>query len=573
MARIILSIDTYATYFPNITLGHLELTANAEGSVDLGVYSVIEFDSIEAQRRTGGKLIVACLAMMALLVPAAGAFAGRFDIMSTLATAGLAGVALVAYRLRADSFGQRLTAAMVLVAQITLFVLAFQGHALQPEARMAYQAGLALLVAYGDWRIVASAAGVVVGIDVLAPFVAPHRLSASDDLWSIAFGVGVTLATAWSLIWLTAGVSRLFVTVSARTHRAEAAVHEAETANAAATAERAARDASNAEQTALKAAMEAEQALVVAELEKAIESLAGGDLTWRLRREFAPRYEAVRSTFNGAFERLQATMGEITVNARSMSAGVGDMSSAADELSRRTEQQAASLVETATALGQVTAAVNETAKNARQANAAAAAARREAEHSDPVVTEAVEAMTQIEASSGQIGKIIGVIDEIAFQTNLLALNAGVEAARAGEAGRGFAVVAQEVRALAQRSADAASEIKGLIAASGNQVQAGVERVGRTREALQRIVARVAEIDVQVNAIAQSAQDQAQSLGEVNGAVSEMDRVVQQNAAMVEETTAAAHALASEARTLAGRIGRFRIEAGARPGQTPATLVA
>jgi len=128
-----------------------------------------------------------------------------------------------------------------------------------------------------------------------------------------------------------------------------------------------------------------------------------------------------------------------------------------------------------------------------------------------------------------------------------------------------------VRALAQRSADAASEIKGLIAASGAQVQAGVERVGRTREALQRIVARVAEIDVQVDAIARSAQDQAQSLGEVNGAVSEMDRVVQQNAAMVEETTAAAHALASEAQTLAGRIGRFRIEAG--EGQDPATLVA
>ncbi|USQ94479.1 methyl-accepting chemotaxis protein [Caulobacter sp. RL271] len=528
---------------------------------------MIEFDSIEAQRRTGGKLIVACQVAMAGLIPAAQAFCGRFDLVSTLATAGLAAVALVAYRLWTDRFGQRLGAAMMLVAQITLFVLAFQGHPLQAEARMAYLAGLALLVAFGEWRIVAAAAAAIIGIDVLAPVLAPHKLSATTSIWSIAFGIGVTLATAWSLIWLTAGVSRLFVTVSARTERAEAAVHDAEAANATASAERAARDASNAEKAAEKAAMEAEQSLVVAELEKAIESLAGGDLTWRLRRTFAPRYEALRQTFNGAFERLQATMGEITVNARSMSAGVGDMSSATDELSRRTEQQAASLVETATALGQVTAAVNETAKNARQANAAAAAARREAEHSDPVVTEAVEAMTQIETSSGQIGKIIGVIDEIAFQTNLLALNAGVEAARAGDAGKGFAVVAQEVRALAQRSADAASEIKTLVAASGAQVQAGVERVDRTREALQRIVARVAEIDVQVDAIARSAQDQAQNLGEVNGSVSEMDRVVQQNAAMVEETTAAAHALASDAEALAGRIGRFRIEADARPGHT------
>jgi methyl-accepting chemotaxis protein len=211
----------------------------------------------------------------------------------------------------------------------------------------------------------------------------------------------------------------------------------------------------------------------------------------------------------------------------------------------------------------VTVAVNETAENARQANAAAEGARLEAERSDPVVTEAVDAMTQIETSSGQIGRIIGVIDEIAFQTNLLALNAGVEAARAGESGRGFAVVAQEVRALAQRSANAASEIKTLISASTAQVSAGVERVARTREALQRIVARVAEIDGQVNAIARSAYDQAQSLREVNTTVGEMDRVVQQNAAMVEETTAAAHALRSEAQDLSDRMGLFKI-GGAKP---------
>jgi methyl-accepting chemotaxis protein len=151
-----------------------------------------------------------------------------------------------------------------------------------------------------------------------------------------------------------------------------------------------------------------------------------------------------------------------------------------------------------------------------------------------------------------------VIDEIAFQTNLLALNAGVEAARAGDSGKGFAVVAQEVRALAQRSANAAKEIKDLINVSGQQVSAGVERVGRTREALQRIIARVAEIDAQVNAIAASARDQAQGLGEVNTTMGEMDRVVQQNAAMVEETTAAAHALRSESQELADRVDLFEI---------------
>jgi methyl-accepting chemotaxis protein len=219
-------------------------------------------------------------------------------------------------------------------------------------------------------------------------------------------------------------------------------------------------------------------------------------------------------------------------------------------------------VQTTAALGEITVAVRNTADSASQANAAAASARLEAERSDPVVSEAVEAMTLIETSSGQIGKIIGVIDEIAFQTNLLALNAGVEAARAGEAGRGFAVVAQEVRALAQRSANAAKEIKDLINVSGQQVSAGVERVGRTREALQRIIARVAEIDAQVNAIAASARDQAQGLGEVNTTMGEMDRVVQQNAAMVEEATAAAHALRSESQELADRVDLFEI------GQAP-----
>jgi methyl-accepting chemotaxis protein len=241
-----------------------------------------------------------------------------------------------------------------------------------------------------------------------------------------------------------------------------------------------------------------------------------------------------------------------------MSGGVAEMARAVDELADRTEQQAAGLVETAAALDQITAAVRSTAESAHQANAAAASARSAVQGSDPVVTEAVEAMTLIEASSGKIGHIIGVIDEIAFQTNLLALNAGVEAARAGDAGRGFAVVAQEVRALAQRSADAAKEIKGLVNESGAQVAAGVERVGRTREALQRIVDVVAKIDQQVTAIARSAQDQAQGLGEVNTTMAEMDRVVQRNAAMVQETTAAAHTLQVESHELSTRVDIFDV---------------
>ena len=523
---------------------------------------MIEFETIEEQRRIGGKLVVACIAAMVLLVPGACAVAHGPVLTSFLVALGLAVVALAIYRWRSERLGQRLVAAVALMGQITLFVLAFKGDPLQAQARMAFLAGLALLVAYGDWRIVAAGAAQLVILDVVAALWFPHHLSDDARPLAVMFSIGVTLATAWSLIWLTAGVSRLFATVSARTDRAEDAARRADAANAQATLERAAHDASNAEKATLRAAIEAEQTEVVEALDRAISRLADGDLTGRVEVVFAPRYEGLRATFNHALDRLRAALSEIHNNAASMNAGVADMSRATDDLAQRTEHQAASLVETAAALDEITTAVTETARGARQANAAAAGAQQEAKNSDTVVMGAVEAMTLIESSSGQIGQIVSVIDEIAFQTNLLALNAGVEAARAGEAGRGFAVVAQEVRALAQRSAQAASEIKTLIELSGRQVSAGVERVGHTREALERIVARVSEIDAQVTAIARSANDQAQRLDDVNTTMGAMDRVVQQNAAMVEQTTAAAHALKREAGELTDRVALFRLEGAA-----------
>ncbi len=289
--------------------------------------------------------------------------------------------------------------------------------------------------------------------------------------------------------------------------------------------------------------------------------LSQGDLTCAITADFPGEYAKLKTDFNAAVEQLRDAMTVVLGNIGGIRSGSSEISQAADDLSRRTEQQAASLEETAAALDEITATVNRTASGARQASDVVQAARGDAESSGTVVREAVTAMGAIEKSANEISQIIGVIDEIAFQTNLLALNAGVEAARAGDAGRGFAVVAQEVRALAQRSAQAAKEIKALISASSQQVGQGVELVGETGRALDKIVAQVADIDALISEIAASAQEQATGLAEVNTAVNQMDQVVQQNAAMVEQSTAATHALKSETAELNRLISRFRTGSG------------
>jgi methyl-accepting chemotaxis protein len=304
-----------------------------------------------------------------------------------------------------------------------------------------------------------------------------------------------------------------------------------------------------------------EQQIVTESFGVALSKVAEGDLSWRITQVLPAAYEGLRQDFNMALGKLSEAMRSVVGNAGAIQSASHEISVAADDLSRRTEQQAAGLEETAAALDQITATVARTAKGAQDARRAVGAANQSARTNGAVVLQAVDAMTAIEASARQINQIIGVIDEIAFQTNLLALNAGVEAARAGDAGRGFAVVASEVRALAQRSADAAKEIKSLISASTAQVEGGVELVGRTGEALRDISDRVAQIDVLVAEIASGAEEQATGLNQVNVAVNQMDRATQQNAAMVEETTAASHSLAREATSLDELMAQFRIDSG------------
>ena len=310
-----------------------------------------------------------------------------------------------------------------------------------------------------------------------------------------------------------------------------------------------------AEQTLAKA----EQSRVVEVIGVGLNKLADGDLQSDICEQVPETYAKLRDDFNATVASLRNAISTVVHNSDSIRNETSEITSAADDLSRRTEKQAATLEETAAALDELTVSVRSAAEGADDASKMSADAQNNAEQGGEVARRAVAAMDGIKNSSREISKITSVIDDIAFQTNLLALNAGVEAARAGEAGRGFAVVATEVRALAQRSSDAAREINALINSSGEQVQQGVDLVDRTGAALASIVISISEISNRVANIAASARERSSGLAEINTAVNELDHVTQQNAAMFEETTAASHALTSEADALANAVSRFRMD--------------
>ena len=308
------------------------------------------------------------------------------------------------------------------------------------------------------------------------------------------------------------------------------------------------------------------QGMIAVGLTAGLKKLSDKEFDHRIAGPYPGPYEQLRLNFNEAIASLGETIDSVRSGATRVFSAATEIRAASDNLALRNEQQAASLQETAAAMNQVTGTVKATAGSAAEVQHSIADAHREATSGGEVVLRAISAMGEIEKSSQEITQIINVIDGIAFQTNLLALNAGVEAARAGDAGRGFAVVANEVRALAQRSADAAKDIKALITTSSEQVASGVTLVGETGGLLEKIVARVGEVSMLVTEIARSAESQSVNLQQVNSAVGEMDRMTQQNAAMVEQSTAAARSLAEEAAELTGLVANFHtgLEVESRP---------
>ena len=301
---------------------------------------------------------------------------------------------------------------------------------------------------------------------------------------------------------------------------------------------------------------------------KPINELAGGN--FNVKVDGAGRKDEVGRIAAAVGEmatRVRDTISEIKQSAMEVNNASGEISTSTTDLSQRTEEQAASLEETTAAMEEISAAVKKSAENADQANRSAAQAREVADQGGAVVAKAVNAMAKIEDSSRKISDIIGVIDEIARQTNLLALNAAVEAARAGEAGRGFAVVATEVRGLAQRSSQAAKDIKELITNSNGQVQEGVELVNHAGEALGKIVDSVQQVAALVSDIAMASTEQATGLEQINKALMQMDEVTQQNAALVEENAATAKALETQAQSMDEQVAFFKIDEAASAART------
>ncbi|MBI1172832.1 methyl-accepting chemotaxis protein [bacterium] len=488
------------------------------------------------------------------LVAALGYVLGTDGLTCAALLVVIAGIVTVQMRQQGSVLSVQMSASAGLAIAVSAIVYLLRGHPWQADSHMIFFAAFALTAVFCDWRPIATFAIVIAVHHLVLNFTFTAAIFPGQaSLGRVTLHAVVLVVEAVPLIWLATVLVRLFTSADALVTQARAAELEAMSLAEAQTAER----------EALRR--------VVGSLGSGLKDLSSGNLTRPITQAFASDYEPLRVDFNTAVANLSDTIMQVIDASHSIRARSAEISGASEDLSRRTENQAAALEETAAALDELTSSVRLAAGGARDVEEIVREARERAEESKVVVEGAVAAMSEIEASSQQISQIIGSIDDIAFQTNLLALNAGVEAARAGDAGRGFAVVASEVRALAQRSSDAAKEIKSLISASARHVGRGVDQVGKAGDALNTMLGSVVGISTHVSSIAAAAGEQSSGLAEINVGVSQLDQVTQQNAAMVEESTAASLALRADAAGLADIVAMFKVpqhkeKSGAKSGQ-------
>ncbi|THV25665.1 methyl-accepting chemotaxis protein [Peteryoungia ipomoeae] len=483
------------------------------------------------------------------------------DMVALLAAALVAGLATLLWVKDKTGPTTRIVTSIAQAAMVAILVFSFEGSSLQIDAHMYFFATLAICAAWIDWRAIVGYAAFVAIHHTAFYFAMPLAVFPGESHFDrvVLHAVVLVLQSA-ALIALAHSVVTAFIASEQAVNQAVAAEREtrdmAEQVHAADIAAAQERD-KRAEEKARAA--EASQ-MVIEQLDAALSRLAAGDLSCRIEAVFPGVMDALRVSFNASIENLERVFGQVRGAVHVVSNGSSQITAANQDLSTRTERQAASVEETASALSTIMQTVRDTASIAEKVGKLVDHARQGAERSGGIVTDAVEAMSRIEASSQEINQIISVIDEIAFQTNLLALNAGVEAARAGEAGKGFAVVAQEVRELAQRSAQAAKEIKHLINSSAAQVQHGVALVDQAGDALRTIADEVNSISSEVSKIVAGAREQSTGLSEIDAALGTIDRSTQQNAAMVEESSAAATQLSGEAQRLDDLMAKFNFSA-------------
>jgi methyl-accepting chemotaxis protein len=471
-----------------------------------------------------------------------------------LAVAGLAGACTLLLRLDSDGRALRIALAISYGLIVALMVGQFGGHPWQADMHMYFFAALAVVASLVDWRAIAATVALVALHHLILNSVMTWAVfSGEPDLARVLLHAVILLVEGVALVIMAVLLERLFAARDAEMRIASSARSEAEAARG------------QAEETLReREARRAELSRVVEALRAGLSRLAEGDLTRPIASQadasFPAEYEALRVSYNLALDRISGVLANVAATARGLRDSSRKIAGASQELSARAETQAATLEQSAAALGQLTASVGSTAKRAGQAEQASVENRQGAEGGAGIVGQAVEAMQEIERSSGQITRIIGVIDDIAFQTNLLALNAGVEAARAGEAGRGFAVVASEVRVLARQASKSAQEIKALISDSSQQVQAGSQLVRMAGESLDGIVERAKGTSALIAEIAAAAKEQASGINELNSGIGQLDQVTQQNSAMAEETHTAANTLLQRAEELFMVMSEFRLPA-------------